>query len=148
MKQRLFQTGVMAIAIVLAACSGEKKGGEAEHAQEPAPAAATANPTPAPGGRTIVVEMHTDETGNYFKPNKIEAKKGDVISFKLMTGVHNVHFLPDSNPGKSGLPPASDMLQLPGQTVDIPVTMGKGKYYFQCDPHAALGMKGHLEVED
>jgi plastocyanin len=39
------------------------------------------------------------------------------------------------------------MLQLPGQTVDIPVTFEKGKYYFQCDPHAALGMRGHLEVE-
>jgi len=39
------------------------------------------------------------------------------------------------------------MLQLPGQTVDIPVNFEPGKYYFQCDPHAALGMKGHLEVE-
>jgi plastocyanin len=27
------------------------------------------------------------------------------------------------------------------------VTMAPGKYYFQCDPHAALGMKGHVEVE-
>lgn len=148
MKQRLFQTGLMAIAIALAACSGEKKGGEGDHSQEATPTTATANPTPAPGGKTIVVEMHTDETGSFFKPNKFEAKKGDVISFKLMTGVHNVHFLPDSNPGKSGLPPASDMLQLPGQTVDIPVAMAKGKYYFQCDPHAALGMVGHVEVED
>lgn len=148
MKQRLFQTGLMAIAIALAACSGEKKGGEGYHSQEATPTVATANPTPAPGGKTIVVEMHTDETGSFFKPNKFEAHKGDVISFKLMTGVHNVHFLPDSNPGKSGLPPASDMLQLPGQTVDIPVAMAKGKYYFQCDPHAALGMVGHVEVED
>jgi plastocyanin len=40
------------------------------------------------------------------------------------------------------------MLQLPGQTYDVLVNFPKGKYYFQCDPHAALGMKGHLEVED
>jgi len=25
--------------------------------------------------------------------------------------------------------------------------MPAGNYYFQCDPHAALGMKGHLIVE-
>lgn len=40
------------------------------------------------------------------------------------------------------------MLQLAGQTYDVKVTFPKGKYYFQCDPHAALGMRGHLEVED
>jgi plastocyanin len=34
------------------------------------------------------------------------------------------------------------------QTVDILVNFEKRRYYFQCDPHAALGMKGHLEVED
>jgi len=28
------------------------------------------------------------------------------------------------------------------------VSFAEGKYYFQCDPHAALGMKGHLKVED
>jgi plastocyanin len=39
------------------------------------------------------------------------------------------------------------MLQLPGQTYDLVVSMQPGKYYFQCDPHAALGMKGKLEVE-
>jgi plastocyanin len=26
-------------------------------------------------------------------------------------------------------------------------TLQVGKYHFQCDPHAALGMKGKLEVE-
>jgi len=29
----------------------------------------------------------------------------------------------------------------------VKVSFPKGKYYFQCDPHAALGMFGHLEVE-
>jgi len=27
------------------------------------------------------------------------------------------------------------------------VKMPAGSYYFQCDPHAALGMKGRLIVE-
>ena len=99
-------------------------------------------------GRTIAVAMYSDSSGNYFKPNEIEAKRGDIIRFTLKMGVHNVHFLPDSNPGKTGLPPASDMLQLPDQTYDLTVSFGEGRYYFQCDPHVALGMKGHLTVED
>jgi plastocyanin len=48
---------------------------------------------------------------------------------------------------KSGLPPASALLQLPGQTIDLKVTLPEGKYYFHCDPHALLGMKGRMEVE-
>jgi plastocyanin len=108
-----------------------------------------AKPTATAGtGKTILVEAYSDEKGNYFKPNKIEAHKGDVVHFVLKSGVHNVHFLPDSNPGKTGLPPASDMLQLPDQAYDVNVTFDKGHYYFQCDPHALLGMQGHLEVED
>ena len=99
-------------------------------------------------GKTIVVEAYSDEKGNYFKPNKLEAHKGDVVRFVLKSGVHNVNFLADSNAGRTGLPPASDMLQLPDQTYDVKVTFGEGHYYFQCDPHAALGMIGHLEVED
>lgn len=139
---------VLTMAAVLAACSGEKKGAEPEHQAE-APAAAPAAPdAPDPGRKVVVVNLHTDEKGNYFEPNKLEVHQGDLLRFTVVTGVHNVHFLPDSNPGKSGLPPASEMLQLPGQTYDLKVTLPHGKYYFQCDPHAALGMQGHLEVED
>ena len=118
-------------ALALAACGGGDKGAAA----------------PAAGKKIIVIQLVTDGAGNRFEPNKIEAEKGDLLRFTLKAGVHNVDFLPDSNPGKTGLPKASEMLQLPGQTVDIPVTFEKGKYYFQCDPHAALGMKGELEVE-
>jgi plastocyanin len=146
MKQEI--TLVVALAL-LAACS---KGEKAEPADTSGAGAATTTPggevTPGPGGKVIVIEATTDEKGNYFTPNEIEAHRGDVLRYKLKIGVHNVHFLPDSNPGKTGLPPASEMLQLPGQTIDIPVNFAAGKYYFQCDPHAALGMKGHLKVED
>jgi plastocyanin len=134
----------LAFAGVTAACSGsEKPSGD----EAPASSAATAS-GPAAGGKTIEVKLITDGTGNRFEPNKIEAHKGDVIRFVLQVGVHNVHFLPDSNPGKSNLPAPSEMLQLPGQTYELPITLAPGKYYFQCDPHAALGMIGHLEVED
>jgi len=137
-----------AVAVVLAVsgCSGERKEATeneaAEHAATP-PSQASASAT----GDTILIEAWTDGTGNYFKPNKVEAHPGDVLRYVLKAGVHNVHFLPDSNSIKTGLPPASDLLQLPGQTYDLVVSMQPGDYYFQCDPHAALGMKGRLEVE-
>jgi plastocyanin len=135
---------VLASAAMLAACSGDTKAPDQEARAAAAPLAATVAPT----GRVITVEMHTDGTGNYFKPRDIEARPGDVVRFVLVSGVHNVNFLPDSNRGRAGLPPASDYLQLPGQTWDYIVALAPGEYYFQCDPHALLGMVGQLEVED
>lgn len=148
MQRRFGNIGIaLAMAAAVAACAGDSSkpvdGGESG-----APSAASTSEAPAPTGDTIVVELITDENGNYFKPHEIEAKKGDLIRFTLTSGVHNVHFLPDSNAGKSGLPPVSEFLQLPGQTYDLVVNLAPGDYYFQCDPHAALGMVGELEVED
>lgn len=126
------------------ACGGERGPDETPEAEPavgtPAAAAAAAD--------VIEIKLITDEQGNRFEPAEIEAEQGDILRLVLVSGVHNMNFLPDSNPGASGLPPASDMLQLPGQTLDIPVTMKPGHYFFQCDPHALLGMVGHLEVED
>jgi len=140
-----------ALVVALAACGGERKqAAESTAARTAAPTAPTAaGPvTPGPGGKVIVVELSSDEKGNYFTPSEVTAKKGDVIRYTLKVGVHNVHFLADSNAGKSGYPAApSDMLQLPGQTYDVLVSFPTGKYYFQCDPHAALGMRGHLVVQ-
>ena len=143
MKQHRMLLAVFAAGVAIAACSGK------EAASTDTSAAATASASSAaPTGKVITVELNSDGNGNYFKPNEFEAHRGDVIRFTLKSGVHNVHFLPDSNPGKTNLPPASDMLQLPDQTLDIPVNFAEGTYYFQCDPHAALGMKGHVKVED
>lgn len=129
-------------AMVAIACSGG--GDTATNTDDGAGPSAAATAT----GDTIIVEMHSDGTGNYYKPNEIEAEQGDVVRFVLKSGVHNVSFLVDSNAIKTGLPAASEMLQLPDQTWDLVVSMQEGEYYFQCDPHAALGMKGKLEVED
>ena len=148
MRRIKFAVATVAFLTALAACSkGEKTAADTSQTAAPVTAAPGGEVTPGPGGKVIVITATTDAKGNYFTPNEIEAHKGDVLRFTLKVGVHNVHFLPDSNPGKKGLPPASEMLQLPGQTIDIPVNFDEGKYYFQCDPHAALGMKGHLEVE-
>lgn len=143
---RFHGTLALTLALVASACGGAKDSPDtASSGGNVAPAAA---PSVDPTGKVIRIEMTTDEKGNYFKPNDIEAHRGDVLQFVLKTGVHNVHFLPDSNPGRTGLPSASEFLQLPGQTWDFLVTLAPGKYFFQCDPHAALGMVARLEVED
>lgn len=134
------------VVAAVAAC-GQKNTGNADSAAASSASAPAAAPAVPSTGKVVVVELNSDGSGNYFKPADFEVHRGDVIRFTLKSGVHNVHFLPDSNPGKSNLPAASDMLQLPDQTLDVPVNFEPGHYYFQCDPHAALGMKGHVEVE-
>ena len=142
-------TALLASIVACGGSAANKTDSSAAPAAAPSATTAASGPqTPDPGHKVIVVEAMTDEQGNnVFKPAKLEAHRGDVLRFALKSGVHNVHFLPDSNPGKSGLPAASDMLQIPGQTYDVKVTFEPGHYYFQCDPHALLGMKGKLEVE-
>lgn len=147
--------GLVAMAALWAfgACGG---GGEQKAADthamtpSPTPSATAGSPlTPGPGGKVIVIDMSTDAQGNNrFTPNDVEAHQGDVLRFTLGQGVHNVHFLPDSNRTLTNPPPASPLLQLPGQTYDIAVDFPEGRYYFQCDPHALLGMIGHVKVEE
>ena len=135
-------------ALALGACDGKDAtppgatDDEAPSAAAEAPAAGT-----TATGTVIEVKAITDEQGNRFEPREIEAKPGDVLRIALVSGVHNISFPAEKNPGAQGLPGPSEMLQLPGQTVDLPITFGPGEYAFQCDPHAALGMTGKLEVE-
>jgi plastocyanin len=143
--------GALAAMLTLAACGGDKSGTDTSAGVGASATAATpgGGAQPAAGGSVHTVEMLTDPADgtNKFVPAELTVKQGDVIRYVLKMGVHNVSFLPDSNPGKSGLPAPSPMLQAPGQTHDVAVTFGAGTYYFQCDPHAALGMKGHLTVQ-
>jgi len=144
-----FRVSVLALLVAAAACGGGEQKAADSMASMPMPSAAGApsgDIAPQPGGKVIEITMHTDDKGNYFEPNEVTANPGDVLRYKLVIGVHNVHFLPDSNPGVANLPPMSPFLQLPGQTHDVAVNFGEGTFYFQCDPHAALGMKGHVKV--
>lgn len=131
----------------IAACGGDKGAKPADTSAPAAPSPGAA-PSVAPTGKVITIEMTTDEKGSSFSPRDVEAHPGDVLKFVLVAGVHNVHFLADSNPGATGLPAASTFAQLPGQAIEVPVNFPAGKtYYFQCDPHALLGMQGHVKVE-
>jgi plastocyanin len=135
--------------LLFGACGGEQTRQEAPAPPSATPPSSPTAQTPDEGRKVITIEMTTDEKGNNkFTPNDFEVHRGDVLRFTLVTGVHNVHFLADSNPPRVPLPAASALLQLPGQTVDIKVTWPEGRYYFQCDPHALLGMIGHVKVED
>jgi len=140
-----------AAAFSLAACAAKEQPPTDSTQSAAAPAAAPSaggEQTPDAGGKIIEILATTDAQGNnVFEPADFDANRGDVIRFKLGQGVHNAHFLPDSNPGKQGLPPAGEMMQLPGQTYDVKVTWEPGTYFYQCDPHALLGMKGHVTVK-
>lgn len=141
----IFRFATVAGLVIVAACGG---GSDAPPAMEKPVGPPPAAPDAAATGDVITVEMITDETGSYYKPKEFEAHPGDIIRFTLTVGVHNAHFVADSNAGVSNLPPATEMLQLPGQSVDVIVPNAPGKrLFFQCDPHAALGMIGYVKVE-
>lgn len=139
---------LLAAAVVMAGCGADAPAGaNAGGAAASMPAAkAEAEAAVTPTGTVIEVAMVTDGAGNYFEPSEIRARRGDVLRFKLVSGVHNVSFPADQASVKTRLPEVGPYLQLPGQTYDVVVSMEPGTYGFQCDPHAALGMVGTLEV--
>jgi plastocyanin len=148
MKHHLIVLALFSVGLGITACGGKQAASSDNTAAPAASGAATGEgPAAPPTGKIVTVLMVSDNVGNYFKPADFEVHRGDVIRFTIGVGVHNVRFLADSNPGKKYLPPASDLLQLPGQTLDLPVNLEPGTYYYQCDAHAALGMKGHIKVE-
>jgi plastocyanin len=143
--KQLLAMAILLAPLAAAACGGASDANASQIAQAPEAPAATSAPVTTTG-TVIEVKMITDDKGNYFEPSTIDAKPGDVIRFVLVSGVHNVSLPAEQNPAGLTMPAPSDYLQLPGQTFDLTVTMPPGEYYFQCDPHAALGMTGHIRV--
>ena len=84
---------------------------------------------------------------NVFEPAEIEAKRGDVIRYILVTGVHNVSFSAAGERAGTNLPQPSGLLDSAGQTLDVPVRLAPGEYAFRCDPHLPFDMVGKLTVE-
>jgi plastocyanin len=81
-----------------------------------------------------------------FEPAELTVHRGDVVRFVAANGVHDVHFPPERNPGAKGLPPASEYLLRDGDVYELKVRLAPGSYVFECDPHAAMGMRGKLTV--
>ena len=114
------------------------------------PAAAPAAAPATAQGNVVEVHMVTtpDGAAGHFQPASVTVKKGDTVRF-ISDGktVHNVSFPPADNAGKTDLPPPSPFLTTPQQSHELVVNLDAGTYHFQCDPHAAMGMKGVLTVQ-
>lgn len=132
----------LSLAAGLLAC-----GGPADSPAEAGRGSDPASPAVEPTGTVIEVKM-SSIGGERFIPADIEARRGDVIRFVLESGVHNVSFPSDRNPAGVSLPGTGPFLQLPGQTYDVVVDFPTGDYFYQCDPHAALGMVGTIKVRE
>jgi plastocyanin len=136
-----WSSGMLGVAmLVVAACGGESVARDAGGSQ------ASGSTVPLTG-TVIDVGMH-GVGDQYFDQTAIEARRGDIVKFVLVSGVHNVAFPADQNPAGVELPKASPYLQAPGQAFELTVDLPPGEYFFQCDPHIALGMVGTLTVTD
>jgi plastocyanin len=139
--------GAALLSLVIASgCSGDDAapGGVAA---TPAATAAAANPSVTPTGKRVEIGMISDAKGERYEPTDVDVVRGDSLVFPLISGVHNVHFVPSKNPAGVKLPPMSEYLQLPGQKLSYLIDFPEGRYYFQCDIHVALGMVGHVSVK-
>jgi plastocyanin len=152
---------VAGLAIVLAACGGEKKAEDQSTTtatpEQPAAAPAAA---PAAGGANHDVSMELVGSTYKFDPSDLTIKSGDVVTFHNKSGgPHNVSFWADSIPAgaadklKAAMP--DQMAPLEGPLLTEPDAAYKvsfadaptGDYKFYCLPHLALGMKGKITVQ-
>ncbi len=156
-------TSIMAgLAIVLAACGGEKKAADQSTttAKPEQPVAGAPAAEPAAGGANHDVNMELQGSTYKFDPSDITIKAGDVISFHNKTGgPHNISFWPDSIPAgaadvlKKNMPDQMAPLEAPLLTEPDAVYKisfagaPTGEYKFYCLPHLALGMKGKVTVQ-
>jgi plastocyanin len=124
------------LALVVAACGTEGEASDRRSA-----------PSVPLTGTVIEVGMH-GVGDTYFDPKEITARRGDVLKFVLVSGVHNVSFPEAENPLGAQLPDTGPYLQAPGQTYEVIVDFPAGEYHFVCDPHIPLGMVGTLTVTD
>ena len=147
--------GMLAFA---AACGGGDKGGEQGGDAAPAggtatteaPSTTTPPSAPAATGQVHEVRMVTTQNGasGVFEPAALTVKKGDTVRFINDGGAaHNASFPAAENAGAANLPPAGPYLTTAGQTYDVVINMDAGTYNYQCDPHAATGMKGTITVQ-
>jgi plastocyanin len=153
------------LALVVAACGGEKKTSEQAPSATPSTEAAPAGGAAAPagGGASHDVDMVLDGSTYKYVPNQLTIKSGDVVHFHSKSGgAHNVQFYPDSIPANvpgpikavAVAPPekggsiVSESMKTEGETFDLSFAGAPaGQYKFFCAPHHALGMVGAITVQ-
>jgi plastocyanin len=165
MRNAFFKLPVLGMIVLAAACGGDKPAettndtpqgsadvtpqGSSETATITTDAPNTTATTAPAQGTVHTVRMTTTQGGasGTFEPANITVKKGDVIKFVSEgNAAHNVSFPADQNAGKSNLPAPSQYLT-DGQSYELQVNLDAGTYNIQCDPHAAMGMKGTITVQ-
>lgn len=167
---RFYGLSLVASALVLGACSGEKKADDTAMASDTAAMAPAPAATPAPAaaagtmapitGKTVEVKMIGDDKGFRFEPADFTIKSGDGVKFVMVSGgPHNAAFDPATIPAdvKSQL-----MANMPNQMAELagPLMMNPGESYtisfgnvkpgtypYHCTPHLAMNMKGIITVQ-
>jgi plastocyanin len=163
---------VAGLAMILAACGGEKNnqdqaaagaGQPSSASEQSAPAASTpaaSAPAPTGTGKTHDVSMELDGSKYKFDPDHLTIQSGDVVRYHNKSGgPHNVSFWADSIPSgaadvlNKNMP--DQMAPLEGPLLTEPDAVyqvsfagaPKGEYKFYCLPHLALGMHGNVTVK-
>ena len=171
---RFYGIAVLASAVVLGACGGEKQPVADTTAATTTPSAATTTDTGAAAtagaagavaaapatGTTHEVKMIGDAKGYRFEPADITIKQGDAVKWIMVSGgPHNVAFLNLTDattkaqlnanmPGQHMAEDSSPLLMQPNEAYTVSFAkIPAGKYDYDCTPHAAMGMKGSITVQ-
>ena len=148
---------VAGLAIVLAACGGEKKSSDQPAAAPDQTGAPAAAPT-ATQGATHDVNMVLEGSNYRYVPSDLTVGPNDVVRYHNKSGgPHNVAFWSDSIPSGAAshlvlpdpmAPLSSKLAVAPDEVIELKLNDApKGDYKFYCTPHLALGMKGKLAVK-
>jgi plastocyanin len=149
-------TLVAGLAVLAAACGGEKQAADQAPAATPAAAVAAA---PATTGTTHDVKMEFDGKTSRFVPAVLTIKTGDVVNFHNTSGgPHNVAFWADSIPAGAAavltaampnqMQPLSGSMLVEQDAVYTISFAGApvGEYKIYCLPHLAMGMRAVLTI--
>ncbi len=148
---------VAGLAIVLAACGGEKKTSDEPAAAPDQTGAPAAAPTGAQGA-SHDVNMVLEGSSYKYVPDRLTVGPNDVVRYHNKSGgPHNVAFWTDSIPSGAAShivlpdpmgPLSSKLVVAPDEIIELKLNEApKGDYKFHCTPHLALGMKGKLTVK-
>ena len=148
---------VAGLAIVLAACGGEKKTSDQPAAAPDQPGAPRGNAHRAQGA-THDVNMVLEGSSYKYVPDELTVGPNDVVRYHNKSGgPHNVAFWADSIPSGAAshivlpdpmAPLSSKLVVAPDEVIELKLNEApKGDYKFYCTPHLALGMKGKLTVK-
>jgi plastocyanin len=130
LRSRYVRGYALALLALLAGCAGHKQ---------------AINVTAAAPGQKVPVQM---KAGNfYFDPAVIVARTGDTLVLNVTNVSGETHNLTVKDPAGNTLK-SEDLPAHQTVTMEIPLAAA-GVYPFYCDKpfHAALGMKGRIEVQ-